>query len=183
MRYFSNWMACILILLGGYSQTGCRPAKPKLVDYSTASEASVVLGKANRGNGLSQAISTGDGRTTTASVGGRDCQSLKLIDGHEQYIYFIIDPSFKSTPCSDVTVTVEYFDATQGSFDLEYDGPTGPYSGVHKKEWQKGTRTWQRAEFKLRQTRFANSQNNLADFRLRVWTPEFFANKVTLTRD
>ncbi len=180
--------AATMIVVGLLLGSGCKPKQPKARDYSKADVLSIELGKVNREYGLRQTKRYKDGATTPASVGGRECHHLKRTGTAGLYIYFIVDPSFKTTNWMDVTVTVEYFDATQGSFYVEYDGHdrnakgAGAYTPTSKRVIQKGTRTWETETFELKNARFQNGQNDNADFRVRVQTPEFFVSRVTVSR-
>jgi hypothetical protein len=85
-------------------------------------------------------------------------------------------------------VEVEYWDGKPGLLGVEFDGADhtaparGAYSRTRKIEL-KGDQTWKTASFKLLKARFANSQNEGADFRLVAETPEFGVRKVTVRRD
>ncbi len=175
------WNLLLLAMLGVSLEPGCG-RKPVPKDYSFADCVSLTLGKKNREDGLRQVKWDADGATTQAVVLGQECQSLKLARRQQACIYFALDPSFKGTNCPNVKVTVEYFAASQGRFQLEYDGRTA-YTPAADPVTLRPTRSWETAQFTLTGARFENSQNGHADFRLRAWTPELFVRQVRVSRD
>ncbi len=166
-------------LLTACGQKAARPPK----DFSHSDSVSVRLAKANWTDGLRQ-VEPGSGRATSpATVGGSECRCLKTPEKEEGFVYFLIDPSFKATNAHDVKVMVQYFDATQGSFTIEYDGQAGKYAKAEAVVQLRASLQWETAEFILRNARFDNLQDNNADFRLRIKVPEFFVRRVEVSRD
>ncbi len=179
------------LLAGFVCGSGCRKAAPpKPPDYSGSNEVNLALAKVNREYGLRQArFEKGDGATLPAAIDGINCQAGIPGAWKEGYIYFIIDPSFKAADCRNVQVTVHYFDAARGWFEVQYDGPdpsapgNGAYTRCPTKVTLKGTRTWELEKFRLTDARLENSQNGNADFRLHFQAREFFVSWVTVTRE
>ena len=151
-------------------------------DYAEATTVGITLGKRNLEFGLRQ-VEWADSHPLPASVGGRNCRTTKRTpQTKETFFYFIIDPTFKTNASMNISVEVEYFDATQGRFAIDYHGAGGPYTASSSKI-QSRTLAWETAVFVLREARLDNMQNANADFRLRISTPEFFLHKVTICRD
>lgn len=175
-------LACLglaFVLMGGCKPKGSGPGK----DFSHADSISVKLAKANWSDGLRQVEPEKGLGTKVAKVGGFECRCLKTPDKQEGFLYFTIDPTFKATNAQEVKVVVQYFDATEGSFSIDYDGQAGKYTKAESLVHQKASAQWETAEFILRKTRFDNLQDNNADFRLRVKVPEFFVRRVEVLRD
>jgi len=167
---------------------GKKPSVPP--NYAASNEVRILLGKVNREFGLRQALWDKDGATTPQVIKGQPCQAHKHLPQHaDGFIYFTVDPAFKQQNCSTVRIYVDYFDATQGSFDIQYNGHYGrttkfePYMSTPKKELQRHTLAWETAEFRLKNVSFENAQNGNADFRIRIWTPEFYVSRVRVVRE
>ncbi len=171
-------MASLALAVIGLCGCGRKVAR----DYSTAAYVWVQLRDRNQEFGLRQIESGSAGSTVPANIGGSPCRSLKPGTQKEGYLSFALDPAFK-TNAETVTVTVEYFDATQGSFNVQYDGPDGPYTRCPGVTVQRRSLQWETAVFVLRRARFQNAQTNRADFRLRLRTPECFVRHVGVSRD
>ena len=134
-----------------------------------------------------------DGSSEPAVIDGVKCRVLNLGEHTDRYIYFAIDPTFKwkgapETNRIDVEVEVEYFDSMPGSFDLQYDAHDprgnefGAYTTARNSVRHTGVQLWRSARFDLTNARFINSQNSGADFRLRVYTKQFYVRQVTVSR-
>lgn len=71
-------------------------------------------------------------------------------------------------------------------FGIEYDGWEAPigknpaYTAIRPVNGMSGR--WQKQNFEIQKPRFQNSQNHNADFRLQIFTPEFFLRQVTFRR-
>ena len=141
------------------------------------------LAKANWTDGLRQVDPERGRATKAAKVGGFECRCLKTPEKEEGFLYFIIDPTFKATNAQEVKVVVQYFDATEGSFTMDYDGQAGKHTQAESIVHLRASAQWETAEFILRNTRFDNLQDNNADFRLRIKVPEFFVRRVEVLRD
>jgi len=176
-----NFLCASLLLL--FLAVGCGQKKlGSGKNYAEATTVGVTLGKRNLELGL-RLVEWVDSHPQPASVGGRNCRTTKRTpQTKETFFYFIIDPTFKTNTTMNVSVEVEYFDATQGRFALDYHGAGGPYTATSSKI-QTRTLGWETAIFLLRDARLDNTQNANADFRLRISTPEFFLHKVTVCRD
>lgn len=102
-------------------------------------------------------------------------------------MYFAVDDSFKTGDAKAFTLEVDYFDAAPGKLSVEFDGSDehAPFSGAYTRASETvrldGSKTWRTAKFTLKGTRFTNSQNRGADFRLVVEAPEFAVGRVTLS--
>jgi hypothetical protein len=161
---------------------------PVRTGYSDASSVSITLGKTNLANGIEQGFWYQDGVTVATEIGGQTCVRLDLEGKFEDYIIFAIHPTFRRAELMNATVEVEYFDAIKGSFDVEYDGndvtapARGGYTRVKRRERHTGTQQWRTAVFDLPEARFTGRQGGGADFRLRIWTQEFYVRRVTVRR-
>ncbi len=168
---------------------GCGNKLSPAVDYSTSNTISVVLAKSPRECGLQLARWDKDGATSPTTLQGSSCHRLELAGRKEGYIYFVVDPAFKRENCSNVRVLVEYYDAVEGSFDIEYNshdprtGQFNAYTRSLKREYQTGTMAWQKVAFRLKNACFLNAQNGGGDFRLRVATSDFYVRQLTMVRE
>lgn len=165
---------------------GWRPPWPK-GSYSDAKAVTITLGATNRGAGLRQ-IENEDGATAPAEFGGRAARAAKSAPGQGRYVYFAVDDSFKASEATAFKVEVEFFDVAPGRLSLEFDGSdeSAPLSGAYTRAPESvnlaGTKSWRKATFTLKDTKFTNAQNRGADFRLVVEAPKFGVGKVTLGR-
>jgi hypothetical protein len=179
----------VLVLLALLLEGGCK-RRTQATDYSHAQSLSIELRKVNRQHGLSQVAWDNDGSATVASVEGAECRRIARNGPNRAYMYFTVDPSFKTDYMTDVKLTVEYFDSPAGSFDIQYDGydpngksrKSGAYTSSRKHVTQTGTRAWMTETFELKDARFDNRQNGHADFRIRLLTSELYIRSVALTR-
>jgi hypothetical protein len=141
-------------------------------------------------------------RAASAKAGGSNCLRFKRAGTNEIFAVFRIDPSFKNGRLSNVTATVEFFDSTYGSIELEYDGNDwdvpdrsekgklglvvydhGEYTLAGEKIVLGKTLQWKTESFSLKDVRFHNSQHGDADFRLKANAPELILRKITLERE
>jgi hypothetical protein len=125
-----------------------------------------------------------DGKTLGESLGGKPCRANDLSQGAHS-LYFNVDDTFiyQSTG-ADVTIIVEYYDAT-GSvpFQLEYDAVgTGNNYKVHPKGTitTTGTGRWRTVRYEIADAYFGNRENpgpmpngttTGTDFRIHVTSP------------
>jgi len=148
---------------------------------------SITVGSTNREAGLRQ-IENEDGLTASATLASRAARVVQSTPGKGRYLYFAVDDSFKAGDATAFTLEVEYFDAAPGSFSVEFDGSdeSAPFSGAYTRAPENvklaGTKSWRKAAFTLKDTKFTNGQNRGADFRLVVEAPEFGVGSVTLRR-
>jgi hypothetical protein len=165
---------------------GWRPPWPK-GPYSNAKSVSITLGATNREAGLRQ-VENEDGLTTPAKFANRAARASQPPPGKGRYVYFAVDDSFKASDSTRFTLEVDYFDAAPGKASIEFDGSdeNAPFSGAYTRAPEAvrldGSKSWRTATFALKGTRFNNSQNRGADFRLVVEAPEFAVGSVTLKR-
>jgi hypothetical protein len=90
-------------------------------DFTKTNSITIVPVEAERGNeqrgqGLEHIYWQRDGWTTIMNVNGIECRSLNLTEqGYPKgYLYFTLDPSFKSQDVTKVRIDVEYFDGFDG---------------------------------------------------------------------
>jgi len=181
------WLAGICLALGDRTST---PA-PK-TSYAESNSVTIVMGPRTENLGLRE-IFAPDGSSEPAVIDGVKCRMLDLGEHSVRYLYFAIDPSFKwkgapETNRINVEVEVEYFDSMPGSFDLQYDARDprgiefGAYTTARNSVRHTGVQMWRSARFELTDAKFMNSQNNGADFRLRIYTKQFYVRQVTIFR-
>lgn len=167
-------------------KAGIKPPRP-LGPYSEFKSVSVLLQATNDARGLTQ-FEFADGATVPAEIDGRACRLVAPTVHAGRYVYFQIADSFKWTDRMLVDVEVEYFDQGSGSFRLEYDGPdpNAPFNGAYTASKTLVTLAnsgqWKVAKFRLPESRFLNSQNGGADFRVNVQGSPLHVRQVTVTR-
>jgi hypothetical protein len=165
---------------------GHRPSWPAGLHHNAPS-VSVVLGTNNVSQGLRQ-MENEDGQTIASRSGQREGRQLAQTGKRNPFIYFQADDSFKWAELMSATVTVEYFDASQGSLALDYDGNdsqaafAGAYTRCPVRVVLTGDQRWKTARFPLVEARLVNGQNRGADFRLVVEAPQCPVARVTLER-
>jgi hypothetical protein len=151
--------------------------------YADAGNVEIVLGEHPAEDGL-KLIQSGDGVTMPVRANGFD--AVRLANSSSSFIYFGVDESFKWSNAMDLRLIVEYFDASPGTFTVQFDGNdhSAPFFGAYTPTGQivrlTGTRSWRRAEFDLRRARMWNLENADADFRLVVRAPELAVHSVSL---
>lgn len=166
---------------------GIKPPQVK-GKFTNSKSVEITLGEKNIENGIKQ-VENEDGQTVPIKIGNKQARAIKRVPGFGSYIYFVIDDSFKWTDEMNVVAEVEYFDDSQGSFGIEFDGSdeTAPFSGAYTRAPETvkllGDKTWKKAVFTLQKARFLNSQNRGADFRITVSAPSFAAGKVKVLRN
>ena len=155
--------------------------------YTDAHCLSISLEETNLEDGLKQ-IEWADGVTAPAIKSGSAARGIQTTLHGGRYIYFRIDDSFNWSEKMDVSIVVEYFDASPGTVGLEFDGSdrTAPFQGAYSSSSRvvglTGSRTWKTAAFPLVAAVFMNSQNGGADFRVNVNAEQFFVRKVQVVR-
>ena len=165
---------------------GWRPTWSKGT-YSDANSVNIMLGAENREAGLKQ-IDNDDGQTMPVIFAERTGRAVNSSPNYGRYVYFSVDDSFKASDTTSFTLEIEYFDAATGRLFVEFDGSdeNAPFSGAYTRSPEsvklRGAKSWQRARFTLKGTKFSNGQNRGADFRLVVEAPELAVGKVTLSR-
>src|SRR6266699_1324187 len=190
----------LLSAYGGYGQEEI--LRPK--DFSKSNAVSRLLAEGERwdpeeddsshGNGLEMALWQTDGRTSVTNVAGKLCRCLTLEgDGRrEGYLYFALDPTFKSQDTAHVKIEVEYFDGFDGQmgvFGIQYDttgsgaGLNPAYRQFHQRVPLNGSKKWLSAVFHVAGGTFRNAQNGGSDFRLWASPPQLCVRQVTVTRE
>jgi hypothetical protein len=145
----------------------------------------VLLGEGQQehGNGIEHIHWEKDGLTTATNLGGVPCRRMKLETGSIGYLYFTIDPSFKKRSVKNVKVEVEYLDAGNGFFGVQYDGKKEAYQWMRQTIPLRGSLNWLTATFTIEGAKFRNRQNSKADFRLCAIPPELHVRRVMITRN
>jgi len=167
-------------------RAGIRPPRPR-GPFSDFKSVSVVLQATNDSRGLIQ-FDIGDGVTAPAEIGGKTGRVTVPTQHGGKYVYFQIHDSYKWADKMLVDVEVEYFDQGSGGFLIEYDGPdpNAPFNGAYTASKSSvalsNSGQWKTAKFRLLESRFLNSQNGGADFRIAVQAPALYLRKVTVTR-
>jgi hypothetical protein len=151
-------------------------------NYSTSEWVSIDLGSVNRENGLTQLSDITDGPSVATNLLGRECRYFYKPRNRQAHCYLKIDPTFKHGESMNVRVVVDFYDATPGALDIDYDGPTKHYNSAGRKPLQ-GDHTWKTEEFHLKGCKFRNGQNQGADFRLRSVARELYVRRVVVFRE
>lgn len=165
---------------------GLVPVRPR-GPYTDARSLSISLAATNIEQGLKQ-MDLADGATQPVIVAGSTCRAARTTSYPAKYLYFRVDDSFKWSPKLNVTVQVEFYDASSGRLGLEFDGtdPNAPFAGAYTASPTvielSGARSWRVATFDLKDALLNNSQNGGADFRLSITAPEFYVRKVQIIR-
>jgi hypothetical protein len=166
---------------------GCGGEKPRANgrDFSRTNGVCVLLGEGEQehGNGIEHIHWEKDGLTTATNLDGVPCRHLKLESGSMGYLYFTIDPSFKKRSVKNVKIQVEYFDAADGTFGVQYDGRKEVHQWCTQEVSLRGSLSWLTATFIIEDAKFRNRQNSKADFRLWVGPAEFYVRRVMITRN
>jgi hypothetical protein len=141
-----------------------------------------------RGTGLQHVYFQDDGLTDATALDGVPCRQLNLKGRNSGYLYFIIDPTFKSRGTRDVTIEFDYFDEKAGVLGIEIDAsetqqiPNAAYANVRQLVHMNGSKEWKTAKFDVHDATFKNRQNSKCDFRIWVTPPEVRVRSVTVTR-
>lgn len=167
-------------------KAGIKPPRPR-GPYSDSKSVSVVLQATNDSRGLTQ-FEFADGATAPTEIGGKTGRVTVSTQHGGKYVYCQIHDSFKWADKMLVDVEVEYFDQGSGEFRIEYDGPdpNAPFNGAYTASKTRVTLSdsgqWKLAKFRLTESRFLNSQNGGADFRIAVQGSALHLRKITVTR-
>lgn len=167
-------------------KAGYRP--PRLQGpYTDARAVQVVLDATDTPAGVSL-VPSADGQTEPATLAGQPCRVLVANPHGPRYAYFRIEESFKWADAMDVLVVLEFFDAQQGTLQLEFDGsdPRAPFNGAYTPATPiplQGTRTWRTATIRLNAARFLNAQNSGADFRVGTGNVPLGIRRVQVIRE
>jgi hypothetical protein len=196
---FSCWLLVALVI----AIAGCKDNSKRVEsDYSNTNAVSITFDEPVKEMGLNLVEPERKHRGTSDTRDGIQCRRFRYPEEAEGYVYFRISPSFKAQGLTNVTVTLEYFDAHSGSFDIEYDGRRGDTPDRSEKgevglvAYMHGeytlskervnlqlSKSWERATFVLEDVRFKNSQNGNADFRLRVLADEILLRKLIVDKE
>jgi hypothetical protein len=152
------------------------------VAYSSITSSVKDLGNNEFYQGLSNPNSWDgcDGNVTIVNYAGHNCKKGSASDDVNFY-YNVADSLIYNGSPSTVYIKVEYYDASSGSIQPQYDGTAGAYTSASTLNFT-GTNTWKTQTWTLTNCKFANRQNGSADFRLycssnnvyidRVWVSE-----------
>jgi hypothetical protein len=145
----------------------------------TAVVASVV-GPANSAYGMAEdeTPSSGfDGPTTASDVDG-----LSARTSTDSNIYFNISDSVAFAGDYSAAFKVEYYDAGNGSFQVQYDdGSSDPYRAASPSIPLANTNTWKTATVTATDAYFGGKQHSAADFRLRNGGGQVTVHSVEVT--
>lgn len=166
------------VLLPGYGKSTAPEALP---NFTEAEQLTVELGPTNTATGL-HSFDVSDGRSEAVQLDGKPCRTLTRMQGGVAYSYFFVDPTFKWTCGSDVLVQVEYFDASGGTFGIEYDGITNAFAQSRASVRLEGSQKWKEASFLLERVRFDSRQNGHADFRIWARGVQLAIHRVTVSK-
>jgi hypothetical protein len=131
---------------------------------------SITLGAASEEQGLALLGDVADGASDPAEMSGRACRRVGVMrDGaRSAYLYLRVDRAFMHDGVFDCYVRVEYFDAGEEAWNLQYDSSDdavrvvpdrpGAFKGT---EWvlNGDTQAWRSVDFHLPDARFANRCN------------------------
>jgi len=135
----------------------------------------VDFGEENYERLITQTEKSGDGAIETVEAGGKKC--AKLVNG---YLYMdvedavIFDGNHKH-----LLFSIEYFDAGEGQFRLQYDAVDEPYKST---EWFPvgNTETWKTKIIEITDAKFANSENGGSDFRVHSDGSDLIVNQIRI---
>lgn len=154
---------------------------------STNERVSILLGENESGGGLTHLDQERDGLTTMATLDGISCRYLNLkAQKAKAFLYFSIDPAFKTGDLSRIVIEIEYFDGARGTLGLHYDASKSKNNPAAYTDTRTtvmtGTKTWKTSQFQLSHPTFRNSQNGGADFRIWVAPAELYVRRVIVAR-
>ena len=145
---------------------------------------SIELGSVNREKGLMELTGMGNGATSPADIGGKECRLLKL-RGRRAHCDFQIAPAFKRPGAMNARIQVEYYAASPGVMYVLFDGSARQsphYSNGGRINFD-GAGVWKITNYRLNDALFRNGQTNGADFRLATTSPELYLHSVTVFFD
>ncbi|HEY4020957.1 MAG TPA: GH92 family glycosyl hydrolase [Pseudonocardiaceae bacterium] len=129
-----------------------------------------TLGSTNVDNGLTQQEG-GDGVTTPVTLGGLSGRSTVMEVQNDLNMYFQVDPRIAHNGDFAATVTIEYYDAGTGGWQLQYDkAGASAYTGIANVT-NTNTNTWKTITVALPDAAVAQGENNRADFRIAGGVP------------
>jgi hypothetical protein len=138
-----------------------------------------VVGPTNYSYGMSEdeTPSNGfDGPTTASDLAG-----LSARTSANSNIYFNIDDTIAHAGYYSATWTVEYYDAGNGSFQVQYDnGSSDPYESASPSIQLTNTDTWKTATVSATDAYFGGQEHSAADFRLRWGSGQITLHSVTV---
>jgi len=145
---------------------------------------SIELGGVNRERGLREVTVAGNGATSPANIGGKECRLLKF-RGRRARCDFQILPAFKRPGAMNARIQVEYYAASPGVLQILFDGSARQsphYSNGGRIDFD-GEGVWKITNYQLNDALFRNGQTNGADFRLVTTSRELYLHNVTVFFD
>jgi serine/threonine protein kinase len=145
---------------------------------------SIELGGVNRERGLREVTGAGNGNTSPANIGGKECRLLNF-RGRRAHGDFQILSAFKRPGAMNARVQVEYYAASPGVLYVLFDGSARQsphYSNGGRINFE-GEGVWKITNYQLNDALFRNGQTNGADFRLATTSREFYLHSVTVFFD
>ena len=145
---------------------------------------SIELGKVNREGGLREVTEVGNGATSPANIGGKECRLLKF-RGRRAHCDFQISPSFKRPGAMNARIQVEFYAASPGVMYILFDGSARQsphYSNGGRINFEGGV-VWKITNYQLNDALFRNGQTDGADFRLTTTSQELYIHSVTVFFD
>ncbi|MBI4578489.1 MAG: cellulase family glycosylhydrolase [Planctomycetes bacterium] len=143
-------------------------------------EVSIDLGTTNVEDGMTHP-QVGDGDTTPATIGGRNCRQ-NVDPAQDFYFYFGISDAFAfqgSRPTVDITF--DYYDTGTGTIRLQYDSASAAYT-VAGTVTLTGDDSWKTAGFHVTDGYFGNRENGGSDLRIhRVGGGTFYIDTVRVS--
>ena len=133
------------------------------------------------------AVYVDDGQFTIEGEGDQSCWLLPACP-RAQYLYLDVASSFYKPGQGELEIEIEYLDAGQLRFGLEYDSAdtTAALGGVYKAHAQlvqaTGTGAWRKTTFRIADARFQGAQNAGADFRFFYMGDPFQVRRVVMRR-
>ena len=143
-----------------------------------------ISGSPGAANGLTLAVTNGDGNVPTAERSGAQCWEVPK----NNYLYLDVDDTFLVAPGARLEIDLAYFDAGSGDIGLDYDSTDFrlPFAGAYKRYpyaiQLMNTATWKLARFWVNDARFANRQNGGADFRFSNGGDDLLVSAVQVLR-
>ncbi len=114
-----------------------------------------------------------------------------LAQSLSDWLYFAIDEGFKASTSGPVTVEVQYFDEGAGPIILQYNSTESTQRHAPQFDpaymprtlvYRQNTAQWRTVSFALTDARFANREEQGADFRLAAYHGALSVRRVTITR-
>jgi serine/threonine protein kinase len=145
---------------------------------------SIDLGGVNHEKGLREINGLDDGVTAPDSIGGKEGRILQ--SRPRARCYFQISPSFKRPGPMSARVQVEYYAASPGVMQIQFDAATArqaPHYANGGRVSFDADSVWKTVNFQLNDALFHNGERGGADFRLTTTSHELYLHNVTVFFD